>query len=94
MHLPTAIKTLGETQVKIRLETGISGILTVEITPEGGALPQNANEKPHDPQVPLQFRGVTLAQICSMLQCKMKARVEPCSARVSFKMLVVASRVI
>tara|TARA_B100001121_G_C18614879_1_gene586312 strand:- start:280 stop:819 length:540 start_codon:yes stop_codon:yes gene_type:complete len=40
MHLPTAIKTLGETQVKIRLETGISGVLAVEITPEGGALPQ------------------------------------------------------
>ena len=40
MHLPTAIKTLGETQVKIRLETGISGILTIEITPEGGAVKQ------------------------------------------------------
>ena len=38
MHLPTALKTLGETQVKIRLETGISGILFVEITPEGGSL--------------------------------------------------------
>ena len=37
MHLPLALKTLGETQVKIRLETGISGILIVEITPEGGA---------------------------------------------------------
>lgn len=37
MHLPLALKTLGETQVKIRLETGISGILVVEITPEGGA---------------------------------------------------------
>ena len=38
MHLPTALKTLGETQVKIRLETGISGILFVEIIPEGGSL--------------------------------------------------------
>ena len=38
MHLPTALKTLGETQVKIRLETGISGVLAIEITPEGGSL--------------------------------------------------------
>ena len=38
MHLPTALKTLGETQVKIRLETGISGVLDIEITPEGGSV--------------------------------------------------------
>lgn len=38
MHLPVALKTLGEVQVKIRLETGISGILNVEILPEGGAV--------------------------------------------------------
>jgi len=36
MHLPVALKALGEVQVKIRLETGISGILNVEIVPEGG----------------------------------------------------------
>ena len=49
MHLPTALKTLGETQVKIRLETGISGILAVEITPEGGAsAPVDANPAAQD----------------------------------------------
>ncbi|PCJ17235.1 MAG: 50S ribosomal protein L9 [Candidatus Cloacimonadota bacterium] len=34
LHLAVAIKTIGEFPVKVRLETGISGILTVTVTAE------------------------------------------------------------
>lgn len=44
IHMDSPLKQVGETQVKIRLESGVSAFLNVIIMPEGGELPISSEE--------------------------------------------------
>ncbi|MCJ8345122.1 50S ribosomal protein L9 [bacterium] len=46
LHLAIAIKTVGEFPVKIRLETGISGLLTVTVKTDAVEVPEEVVETP------------------------------------------------